>query len=236
MSVKILRQEERNQSPEYSVSWINRATYHYLQEIFSKGYKTPLEMDDLYKLDPENESVSIEKKFQEAWDRQQHRSGPIAKVFFAFSTAFGRDFYLAGVYLLIYNILNAVTPIVLQMLLQWLENPNDQIWIPYCLGVLLFALQLWAAFIYNWQYELAAKSGYRLRTGLSAALYQKFFKLSLASKQAFSVGKIVNIATTDTTRLDLTMQFVHMAWTSPVLIIIVCVILYLYLGVSGNFN
>jgi ATP-binding cassette, subfamily C (CFTR/MRP), member 1 len=235
MVVHVLRKEKMEKSPEYSATWFSRATYHYLQDLFSRGQKQPLEMDDLYVLDFENQTDSIEKCFQQAWNKQDQKKGPIFKVFSAFSDAFGKDFYLAGIYLLFYNILNAGTPIVLQLLLRWLENPDDQIWIPYSLSLLIFVVQLFAAFFYNWQYEYAAKSGYRLRTGLSAALYNKFFKLSLASKQAFSIGKIVNISTTDTTRLDMTMQFVHMAWTSPLLIIIVCVLLYIYLGISGYF-
>jgi hypothetical protein len=233
MTVQVYLKENRNESPEFAVSWFSRATYHYLHNLLKLGYKKALEVDDLYLLDPENSTQSIENQFQDAWKRQQSQKGPIAKVFWTFLDAFGRDFYLGGFLLLLYNTLNAVTPVILQLLLKWLESPDDRIWIPYTLSMVLFLLQLMAAFSYNWQYELAAKSGFRLRTGLSAALYAKFFRLSTASKQAFSVGKIVNISTTDTARLDMTMQFVHMAWTSPILILIVFVVLYLYMGISG---
>jgi len=54
--------------------------------------------------------------------------------------------------------------------------------------------------------------GFRVRTGLTAAIYRKALRLSPAARQGTSVGKIVNLMQVDAEKLDTVMLQIHVIW------------------------
>lgn len=178
--------------------------------MLEKGLETPLEMADLYSLDADNQAEKISRDFEDAWKASIKNLDytPQLMVLRAAVSAFGRDYLISALFLFLYNTIQLICPIVIHYLLVWLESPTE-IWIPYLLVVILLILQLGAVLSYNLQFELAAKTGFRLRTGLSMTLYRKYFKLSNSARQEFSVGKIVNISSTDTLKIDLASQVIE---------------------------
>ena len=141
-----------------------------------------------------------------------------------------RDFAISGIYLFLYNCIGLASPIVIRYLLIWLEGPTASTLYPYCLALVLLFMQILATFLYNKQFELAQRTGYRLRTGMSLVLFRKYFKLSNSSRKVYSVGKIVNISSTDTLKVDLACQYFHMMWCSITLLMGAFAIIYVFLG------
>ncbi|KAJ3317962.1 Multidrug resistance-associated protein 1 [Boothiomyces sp. JEL0866] len=228
-------------SPSYS--FFSRKTYSWADPIFLLGAKRPLNMEDLPALEKEFTAEEIYKKFQIAWQHEldfgNSKSVSNLRVIRAVWRAFKYDYLWGGFYLVLFNTLNIASPIVLQLLLNWLsdsnsytENANATIWKPYTIATGLFTMQVLSSCYSNWQYELAFKTGYRLRTALTMALYRKSFTLSGKARQTYSAGKIVNISITDTNRLDMASQYLNMLWASPIMIILATAILYFNLGVS----
>nr|KAJ3410852.1 hypothetical protein HK105_002793 [Polyrhizophydium stewartii] len=86
---------------------------------------------------------------------------------------------------------------------------------------------------YNWSTELTTKTGFNARTSLTSALYQKSLRLSAAARQEYSVGKITNIIATDTNRVDISFQFINMAWAAPYQILFATALLIWTIGPSG---
>lgn len=231
--VFVLSETDSHHSPELESNFFSRLTYSWMAGLFKRGLVSPLSIQDLYDLDDKDKSEEIARKFERAWNsvKNNGESSPI-KVMRAALMAFGRDFMMSGVFLLAYNLICAVSPIMIYLLLVWLEAPDSRVWYPFVLAVGLFLLQVLATVCYNAQFELASRTGYRLRTALSISLFSKYFKLSNNARQIYSVGKITNITTTDTLKIDLASQYFHMMHGSIILILITFGILYAFLGVS----
>jgi ABC-type multidrug transport system fused ATPase/permease subunit len=232
MTTYILKEETKgNPCPEEEVAWWDRGTYHWFTKILQRGSKKALEPEDLYDLNPKYQSQFLIDQFERKWREVTHDSPP-KRVILALYQAFSHEFLLSGIALIFYNIFVSLSPILLRLLLIWIERGDSDVWRPYLYAVMIFASETIATFSTNYSMEWGAKTGYRLRTSITGAIYKKFFALSSKSRQHFSVGKIVNICATDTFRIELTMQLIHYIWASPILILIALVQLHLYLGVA----
>ncbi|KAI8906011.1 P-loop containing nucleoside triphosphate hydrolase protein [Gorgonomyces haynaldii] len=213
-------------TPESQASWLSKSVYEWLTKLLLVGAKRPLELSDISELDPSYKAERIYAAFKKHY---HSKSKPQFKVFYALYQAFGREFMKAGVYLLVQNLLTGTSPIFLLYLIKG----NQPDWVAYLLSLGLLLMQLATTLFTNWHYEMAMRTGFKIKTALTMALYEKGFKLSSKAKQEHSIGKIVNVASTDTNRLDISMQFFHMMYGAPLLIVLVQGLLYWLLGISS---
>jgi ATP-binding cassette, subfamily C (CFTR/MRP), member 1 len=185
------------------------------------GYKTSLNLDNMYEISKENDSKLLSEQFESAWRKETDSldappEKPAKHLLRVLWKAFGRDFAKGGAYLVLQQILTCASPMVTLLILTWLDNyqmgkvDDSSISLAFGLVVALFVMQLLTTLFTNWHYEMAQRTGFRFRTSLTMALYKKALNLSTAAKKDHSVGKILNISVTDTNRLDLSCQFFHM--------------------------
>lgn len=243
MPIDILAQKQ-GPSLEKQASMLSRWTYEWITKLMQLGAKRPLEMEDIPPLDPENQAINIHEKFQHFWKLEKENANktrtPGKMLLRALLFAFGGDFQRAGVYLILLNILTLGSPVVLLFLIRWLQDSQSglidgsDVTLPYCLAALLFFMQILASVFTNWNYEMSQRTGFRLRTSLTMALYNKSFHYSAAAKQHQSIGKILNVSITDTNRIDIACQFFHMLWGAPLLVVGATGLLVWVLGLSGN--
>lgn len=73
-------------------------------------------------------------------------------------------------------------------------------------------------------------TGARMRNALMAAIYRKCLRLSNASLQSESTGKVVTLMSNDAQKVQDAMLAVHSLWGSPALIIIILFLLYQQVG------
>ena len=182
---------------EVKTNAFSRATFAFLNNLFELGKAKPLQLKDLYGLESKNRAKTISEEFERAWESMKVAHGnkdPQLLMMRAAFKAFGRDFYLSGLYLFLYNINGFATPLLIRTLLVWLESPDSQSWYPYTVVVAIFVMQVIASFTYNYQFELAAKTGFRFRTGVSQLLFQKYFKLSNGKSGCFGLFTCTNLA------------------------------------------
>ncbi|KAJ3356690.1 hypothetical protein HDU91_005517, partial [Kappamyces sp. JEL0680] len=242
MAIKVLLEEGGvKKSQEYKVPLWSKVTYSWLTALFELGLKKPLGKDDLYQLDEENKAEYLLAQFEAAWGRSSTIKDPQWRLFYASVKAFGNEFVIAGMWtpltlgfwLLLNNIASIISPILIRYLLLWLSSASSaDLWWPYTLVTVLFLLQIFSIWSYNHQFELAAKTGYRLRTALSMILYKKYFRLSNSSRQIYSVGKIVNISSVDTLKIDMATQYFNLIWCSMLLLLATFGVLFYYMGTS----
>lgn len=55
--------------PELGASFLSRLVYAWFDPLAWKGYRKPLEQNDLYDMNPEDSSKEIMPKFLKCWDR-----------------------------------------------------------------------------------------------------------------------------------------------------------------------
>jgi ATP-binding cassette subfamily C (CFTR/MRP) protein 1 len=103
----------------------------------------------------------------------------------------------------------------------------------YLLTVILFVMQMGSTFFINYYFYYSMETGFLIRTALITKIYRKAMMLSGKARSMFTTGKVTNIMSTDTTRLDFSCAFFHVAWAAPVQLCIALGLLINYLGVSA---
>lgn len=225
----------RKVSPEVNASFFTRITNGWLDEILRLGYERPLNPEDLYELDESFKTTVVGEQLDEAW---RVRSGQEGKwpLYWALSDAFGKKLYLSGILKFFGDCATMASPYVLRMLVRtmMMEEASGQGNRMYGFGlcILLFLLQLTSTVTVNAYFSTNFRVGMRARTALNSAIYRKTHTLSGPSRQEFSTGQIINMVSTDSSRIEMGALFLHYLWSGPLQIVVMLGILYGLIGPS----
>ncbi|KAL7750103.1 hypothetical protein RI367_004618 [Sorochytrium milnesiophthora] len=240
--VKLVRNKDKI-SPDTRVNWLSWMLYSWQTPLMRLGRSRPLQQDDMYRLAPSLESERNCSALENAWRNEVARAelrndakGPsMVRVLFK---AYGREWLLAGIPGLVSAVAQCCTPLLLKELLSYL-TPDPRAppvehyaGYGYVLVVGMFLLQVIGTLSNSMFFFESMKVGVRARTGLITALYRKSLKLSARARVEFNAGKVTNIMSTDTNRIDLVTPYLHMLWSCPLQIILVLALLISELGVA----
>ncbi|KAJ1929039.1 hypothetical protein IWQ60_001535 [Tieghemiomyces parasiticus] len=106
-------------------------------------------------------------------------------------------------------------------------------WYGYVMMVTLFILQQIGTFLNQRHFHLCMVAGYGARGALVMAIYRKALVLSGRSRQIYSQGAIVNLMSTDCSRLDMIAGFLNLIWVAPIVLCLASGLLLWKLGVSA---
>ena len=71
-----------------------------------------------------------------------------------------------------------------------------------------------------------------MTTAAKGAVYRKSLKLSNGARRNFTVGKIINLISTDSENLNELLPKLNMAWSMPLQIVLALYFLYQELGIA----
>lgn len=97
----------------------------------------------------------------------------------------------------------------------------------------LFLMQLASSVLQHHFFYRSMMTGALSRGGLIACIYQKSLVLSNKSRIEYTNGKITNLMSTDTFRIDFAAGYAHMLWTSIIQMLVILIILLVNLGPSA---
>ncbi|XP_014111470.1 PREDICTED: multidrug resistance-associated protein 7 isoform X2 [Pseudopodoces humilis] len=146
--------------------------------------------------------------------------------------AFGLRFYTLGVLKLAASLLDFSGPLLLNLLVNFMESRREPLshGVLYALG--LFAGSFLGALLRNqFSYE-TKKMMLMVRAAVISAIYRKALRVSSTSLAHFTVGEIVNFMSTDTNRLVNFCLSFHELWSLPVQLAITLYLLYQQVGVA----
>ncbi|KAK8218735.1 ABC transporter [Phyllosticta capitalensis] len=274
--------KERAVSREYGANWLSRLTFHWMSPIMSVGYQRPLELNDIWLVNPDRSAEALSKRLYESFDRRV-AAGNERPLLGALYDTFKYELYVSGFMNLITSIIQVVSPFTLRYLINFANeayaaqikgvNGPD---FGYGIGLVIAitGMQVLQSFFLNHFFYKGMMIGGESRAVLISAIFDKALRLSgrakaggkapekpppeikpgteeekkwyekmLKSKkkekkkakasepeednQGWSNGRIVNLMSVDTYRIDVACGFGHMVWTSPVAIILtVALLLY----------
>ncbi|KAI9003964.1 P-loop containing nucleoside triphosphate hydrolase protein [Hyaloraphidium curvatum] len=156
----------------------------------------------------------------------------------ACARVFWIPFTAAGIMRGISDATQVTNPILLNFLISYIVSvgsPTNTYSIGYGLGFLfaIFSLTILNAFAMHNNWWLGSKVGFGISRSLITAVYSKSLRLSQGARQKYFSGKTVNMMSTDTARIDLTVPQLHALWAAPLLIIASLIVLVIMLGISG---
>jgi len=287
--------KERRISREYGASFLSLLTFQWMAPLMSTGYQRPLELNDIWLVNPNRATPVLSEKLNASFHRRVAR-GDKYPLLWALHETFKFEFWLGGICQLFSSIFQVMSPFTLRYLISfagsaYLAQITHTIPPPIAQGVGLVIgitlMQMFQSmgtnhFIYRGQmvgaqsrgvlitviFEKAMKISGRAKAGGKALEDQNKEEVDLKTeeqKQSFikcmidrkmnpgggpqatadkaagisgdgagwGNGRIVNLMSTDTYRVDQASGMFHMVWTSPVAILITLVVLLINLSYSA---
>lgn len=146
--------------------------------------------------------------------------------------AFGRLFFVAGLFKLCQDIIIFISPQLLKLMINFTENKTVPVWRGYVYAVLLFIVaEIQSVFLHQY-FIRQNKLGMRLRTAVISAVYRKAMKLSSSARKKSTTGEIVNLMAIDAQRFSDLMLYAHMIWSAPLQILLAAFFLWQTMGPS----
>ncbi|OAQ30743.1 ATP-binding cassette transporter 1 [Linnemannia elongata AG-77] len=201
--------------PEDDANIFSIASFHWVTPLMRKGYAKPLTMDDLWGLRKEDQSKNVSDTFASAWEKELKKEHP--SLLRALATAFGKPFYIAGVWKMANDLLGFMQPVLLREMLRFVmsyktDDPQP-LYRGYTIAVLMFICSLSQTTVLHQYFHLCFRTGMHIRAGLVTAIYQKSLRLSNSARQEFTVGEIVNHMSIDAQRVQDLVSYLHVVWS-----------------------
>ncbi|CAG8455262.1 7608_t:CDS:2, partial [Dentiscutata heterogama] len=197
-----------NKIPETKANLFSELTFWWINDLMSLGYKRPLEKDDLFVLNDTRTAKIVTDKFEAEWRKEVEKIalGKKPSLIKALYRVLWGRFCLAGIVRFFSDILATISPLILRMV---------------------------SMFLFSLYFYYVMETGFLSRTILITAIYRKALVLSGKARSLFTNGKITNLMSTDTTRIDFVCGYFHMIWAAPVQICIILSLLIFNIGSSA---
>ncbi|KAF4697379.1 ATP-binding cassette sub- C member 8 [Perkinsus olseni] len=235
-------------NPEETASWVSDLTFGWMTPLLRLGYKRPLMDADLPELasydrvcSPRDSSRSRFRKYRKlrttrTWlPRQEKRNQHL------FRTCVG-IWGSTMVKSALWKTTNDGSQVALPMLMGWMLGTLYEAAVTgewsyvekaFAVAVLMFVTQVFGALGEAQYFQYAMRVGCQLRATLMSAIFRKSMRLSIASRQNTSSGKVSNMISSDVDALQMLCNFVNTAWSGPMRITISMVLLYKELGMAS---
>ncbi|KAK4875040.1 hypothetical protein RN001_011462 [Aquatica leii] len=243
--------------PEEESSFLCRIFFQWFDTLAYKGFRQPLKTTDLWNLRHEDTSKVVFPKFDKYWEkslkkaqvnffgygRAAFKSGSTQIEFVNSSTkkivsilpslckAFGPTFLFGAILRLIQDLLAFVSPLILNLLLTYVQNRGPK-WRGLLYVVCLFVAACVQTLILSQYFYRMHIVGIRIRTALISAIYRKSLRISSSAKKESSMGEIINLMQVDAQIFAELVPYINMVWSAPLQILISIYFLWQLLGVA----
>ncbi|KAI8616941.1 P-loop containing nucleoside triphosphate hydrolase protein [Chytriomyces sp. MP71] len=221
--------------PQGSASPLSKLVFHWIQPVFTKGYKQPLTMDDLWEVPTHLEAASMANKFEGAWEseitlyHESKKGTPNAKQTIdgtimrsALWKLWKAEVLPLSFLYVLSQLCNVLSPFMQELIISFVEkrgSANEQpvaTGVGYAMG--LFALQLVGTLLSNHFQQAIMQKSMAIRTMITTTIYRKSLKLSPTARAEFGSGQIINLITTDTMRVQFFMMQVLFIFVLPLIL------------------
>ncbi|KAG0261912.1 hypothetical protein BG011_000532 [Mortierella polycephala] len=227
-------------SPENTAPLFSRVTLWWLNGLFRTGYKRQIEEDDLYEMLDRNTSTVLCKGMNESWEREQKQAklkDRNPSLLRAVVKNFWRRYYTSTITLELGDICQIGAPLMLQQVINFINASNSEsppsAGLGYGLAVGMVALTLSQNLFYQ-QWNLGSvRMGILLRSSLINMVFRKATTLSARSHLIYPDGAIMNLMSTDASRIDTAMLSGMLVLSVPIFTLVVIGLLVHLMGPSA---
>lgn len=233
----------RPASREASASWLSQATFTWLQPLIRLGRERPLADADVEELrEKDRVDVLLALYQRERAARSDRRSfadgegdgadGGDPSVVRPLLGVVWRPMALAGVCKFFGDALGYVGPIVLGMLVDWVDEEDDAPFggaaFGYYAALALFVAAVVQSVLLHQHHHLVIREGFHVKSIVIAAVHAR--SLLLPVHGSSSRGEITNLVAADSQRLMDTAYFGHYLWAAPLQLLVTFLLLVNALG------
>uniref|UniRef100_A0AAQ4P9D6 ABC-type glutathione-S-conjugate transporter n=1 Tax=Gasterosteus aculeatus aculeatus TaxID=481459 RepID=A0AAQ4P9D6_GASAC len=246
----------QNPCPVKDASFLSKILFWWFTGLVVKGYRTPLEAEDLWTLREEDTSWIVcnnslfscrQEKALAAGAALGSRLPDQAQLlrklqkeqssgFFLLRTMarkFGPYFLTGTLYIIFHDAFMFAIPQVLSLLLDFMRDEDAPLWKGYFYATLMFLLSCLQS-LFNHQYMYTCFTvGMRVKTAVMGLVYRKSLVINSSARRTCTVGEIVNLVSADTQKLMDFVVYFNAVWLAPIEISLCLFFLWQHLGPSA---
>ncbi|KAL7855132.1 hypothetical protein SRHO_G00173220 [Serrasalmus rhombeus] len=177
----------------------------------------------------QQESLCGEVQPEEHSEERDHQE---VKLLWVLHKAFGPRYYFLGVLKLLASLLAFAGPLLLSVLVDFMETEGAPLSRGVWCAVGLFLSTFLAAFLRNVFVFEVSKVALEARAAVVSTIYAKALQVSGSALARFNMGEVVNFMSTDTDRLVNFFRSFHEVWSLPFQFALALYLLYLQVGVA----
>uniref|UniRef100_A0A672T7S4 ABC-type glutathione-S-conjugate transporter n=1 Tax=Sinocyclocheilus grahami TaxID=75366 RepID=A0A672T7S4_SINGR len=248
----------QNACPVQDASFLSKILFWWFSGLLFKGYRSPLQAEDLWSLREEDTSEKIISDLEEEWTAErtklQHTSIALGSrlpeqaqflrkiqkeqssgfcLLRTLARSFGPYFLTGTLCLMVHDAFMFSVPQVLSLLLGFMKDEDAPLWKGYFYASLMFLLSCLQS-IFNHQYTYTCFTvGMRVKTAVMGLVYRKSLVVNSAARRTCTVGEIVNLVSADTQKLMDFVVYFNAVWLAPIEITLCLFFLWQHLGPSA---
>ncbi|KAF9427700.1 hypothetical protein BGZ94_004354, partial [Podila epigama] len=227
-------------SPEKTAWLPSRMTLWWLNDMFKKGYKRQIEEDDLYEMLDQNKSAALAGRLAAGWEAEKARAlakGRTPSLVRATFATFWGQYYTCVIAMEFGDLCQICNPLILQQIILFVQRSSGldppAVWQGYALAIALMIITIAQNMFYQHWNVGSVKMGLFLRAALIDLVFRKATVLSSRSHLIYPDGAIVNLMSTDTSRIDTALFSLLIVVSVPIFSFIVVGLLIHLMGPSA---
>ncbi|XP_068644652.1 ABC transporter C family member 10 [Aristolochia californica] len=219
-------------TPFATAGCLSTMSFWWLNSLMKKGTTKTIEEKDIPQLPKADQAECCYTLFLEQLNRPRQANQSKPSILWTLVSCHWREILVSGFFAFIKILTVSSGPILLNAFIKVAEGQAAFKYEGYLLAGGLFLAKCLESLSQRQWYFRSRMIGVRVRSLLSAAIYQKQLRLSNRARMIHSSGEIINYVTVDAYRIGEFPFWFHQTWTTSLQICITLVILYHAIGLA----